>query len=218
MDQLVEILILGPESNQQVRVMLTGLSSMEKRSIACELAHKLQKIDSFTVFWVNASTEDSINRSLAEIGDLFPAVIATAGNASMRRRHLTHYLTWSFSGSWLMVLDGMNFSTSRYLAFEGLLPQASSGNLLFITSDPGCVTLHGSIEAVEALGTYCTWSMSDFSDQANRRAVHVPYVYNPDFIGRSDVLEKLKHQFGHGQHLSSEWPRMVVLLGLGGIG
>ncbi|KAK5658464.1 hypothetical protein OQA88_1853 [Cercophora sp. LCS_1] len=202
MDQLDEILISGPESDQQVRVMLTGLSSMEKRSIACELAHKLQKGDSFSIFWVNATTEDSINRSLAEMADLFPAVIATAGNAFMRRRHLIHYLTWSFSGSWLMVLDGMNFSTSRYLAFEGLLPQALSGHLLFITSDPGCVTLHGLIKAVEALGTYFL----------------VPYVYNPDFIGRSDILEKLKDQFGHGQHLSREWPQTVVLLGPGGIG
>lgn len=218
MDQLYEILISGPESDQQVRVVLTGLSGMEKRSIACELAHKLQKGDSFSIFWVNASTENSINRSLADMADIFPAVIATAGNASLKRRHLIHYLTWSFSGSWLMVLDGMNFNTSRYLAFEGLLPQASSGNILFITSDPGCVALHGSVKTVEVLGTYCTWRISNFSDQANRRAVFVPYADNPGFIGRSDILEKLKHHLGHGQHPPSRWPRKVALLGLGGIG
>ncbi|MBE3045206.1 hypothetical protein IMZ48_22170 [Candidatus Bathyarchaeota archaeon] len=218
MDWLEEILTSGPESDQQDRVVLTGLSGMEKRSIAYELAHRLQEDSSFSIFWVNASTEDSINRSLAEMADLFPAIIATPGNASMRRRHLIHYLTWSFSGSWLMVLDGMNPSTSRYLAFEGLLPQALSGNLLFITSDPRCVTLFGSVKAVEVLGTYCTLSVSNFSDHANRRAVLVPYAYNSDFFGRSLILEKLKHQLGHGQHQPSRWPRMVALLGLGGIG
>lgn len=218
MDRLEEILISGPESDQQVRVVLTGLSGMEKRSTACELAHRLQEDSSFSIFWVNASTEDTINQSLVEMADLFPAVTATAGNASMRRRHLIHYLTWSFSGSWLMVLDGMNPSTSRYLAFEGLSPQALSGNLLFITSDPSCAMLLGSVKAVEVLGTYCTLNVSNFSEHANKRAVLVPHAYNPDFIGRSDILEKLKHQLGHGQHQPSREPRMAALLGLGGIG
>jgi len=218
MDQLEEILISGPETHQQVRVVLTGLSGMEKQSTACELAHRLQKDGAFSIFWVNASTEDSINRSLAEIADSFPSIIATAGNASTRRRHLIHYLTWSFSGSWLMVLDGMNFSTSSYLAFEGLLPQALSGNLLFITSDPGCATLLGSVKAVEILGTYCTLSISDISGWANKGAVFVPRRIYPKFIGRSDILEELKHQFGHGQPQPSEWLRTVTLFGPGGIG
>ncbi|KXJ89485.1 P-loop containing nucleoside triphosphate hydrolase protein [Microdochium bolleyi] len=47
----------------------------------------------------------------------------------------------------------------------------------------------------------------------------VPYTWNPDFVGRSDVLEKLKSQLGHGQPQSSgKQHRRVALYGLGGIG
>ncbi|KAH7012722.1 LOW QUALITY PROTEIN: P-loop containing nucleoside triphosphate hydrolase protein [Microdochium trichocladiopsis] len=50
-------------------------------------------------------------------------------------------------------------------------------------------------------------------------AVLVPYTWNPDFVGRSDVLEKLKSQLGHGQPQSSgKQHRRVALYGLGGIG
>ncbi|KAJ1323029.1 FxSxx-COOH system tetratricopeptide repeat protein [Microdochium nivale] len=47
----------------------------------------------------------------------------------------------------------------------------------------------------------------------------VPYTWNPDFVKRTDVLEKLKSQLGHGQPQSSgKQHRRVALYGLGGIG
>ncbi|KAK4119398.1 hypothetical protein N657DRAFT_650215 [Parathielavia appendiculata] len=47
----------------------------------------------------------------------------------------------------------------------------------------------------------------------------VPYTSNPDFVGRSDILELLKSQLGHGQPLTggASQPR-ACLHGLGGIG
>ncbi|KXX83370.1 Kinesin light chain [Madurella mycetomatis] len=47
----------------------------------------------------------------------------------------------------------------------------------------------------------------------------VPYASNPDFIGRSEILEQLKRELGHGQSptRSTSQPR-VSLCGLGGIG
>ncbi|KAL6819172.1 hypothetical protein V8C40DRAFT_252626 [Trichoderma camerunense] len=49
----------------------------------------------------------------------------------------------------------------------------------------------------------------------------VPYRQNPDFVGRSDILDKLKLQFGLGQqpeHELSQPRRRVSLYGLGGVG
>ncbi|OPB40304.1 hypothetical protein A0O28_0003830 [Trichoderma guizhouense] len=49
----------------------------------------------------------------------------------------------------------------------------------------------------------------------------VPYRQNPDFVGRSDVLDKIKLQFGLGQQSESEPSqprRRVSLYGLGGVG
>ncbi|KAK4233048.1 P-loop containing nucleoside triphosphate hydrolase protein, partial [Achaetomium macrosporum] len=45
----------------------------------------------------------------------------------------------------------------------------------------------------------------------------VPYTPNPDFVGRSDILEKLKDQLGHSQP-QSKWHLRAALYGLGGIG
>jgi hypothetical protein len=149
MNQLEQIIVSGAESGQQARVTLNGPSGIAKRSIARGLAHRLQKEDQFSIFWVDASTVESIYQSLVKIADSFAGTIATDGNSSMRRRHLLHYLTWSFSGSWLMVLDGLSSSTTHDLAFEGLLPQASSGSLLFITSEPRCAMLLRPVKVIE---------------------------------------------------------------------
>ncbi|KAK3896546.1 hypothetical protein C8A05DRAFT_48439 [Staphylotrichum tortipilum] len=45
----------------------------------------------------------------------------------------------------------------------------------------------------------------------------VPYTCNPDFVGRSNILEKLKDQLGHRQP-QTKWHLRAVLYGLGGIG
>ncbi|KAK3896357.1 hypothetical protein C8A05DRAFT_20645, partial [Staphylotrichum tortipilum] len=49
------------------------------------------------------------------------------------------------------------------------------------------------------------------------RVVLVPYTCNPDFVGRSDILEKLKDQLSHRQ-LQTRWHLRAALYGLGGIG
>ncbi|KAH0522569.1 hypothetical protein TsFJ059_006394 [Trichoderma semiorbis] len=49
----------------------------------------------------------------------------------------------------------------------------------------------------------------------------VPYRQNPDFVGRSDISDKIKLQFGLGQqseHEPSQPRRRVSLYGLGGVG
>ncbi|KKP01442.1 hypothetical protein THAR02_06438 [Trichoderma harzianum] len=49
----------------------------------------------------------------------------------------------------------------------------------------------------------------------------VPYRQNPDFVGRSDILDKVKLQFGLGQQSEQEPSqprRRVSLYGLGGVG
>jgi hypothetical protein len=49
------------------------------------------------------------------------------------------------------------------------------------------------------------------------RVVLVPYTCNPDFVERSDILEKLKDQLGHRQR-PSKFHLRAALYGLGGIG
>ncbi|RYP35697.1 hypothetical protein DL768_010977 [Monosporascus sp. mg162] len=206
MNQLQQIIVSGAESGQQARITLSGPSGIAKRSTASGLAHRLQKEDQFSIFWVDASTVESIYRSLVKIADSFAGTISTNGNASMRRRHLLHYLTWSFSGSWLMVLDGLSPSTAHDLAFEGLLPQAPSGSLLFIASEPRCATLLRPVKVIEVF----PHDLSIFI---------VPYPRNTNFVGRSDILDILKNQLDHQQpQRSGKRHLRAALCGLGGIG
>lgn len=49
--------------------------------------------------------------------------------------------------------------------------------------------------------------------------VLVPYTSNPDFVGRSSILDQLKDVLGHGlaQAIGTSHPR-ASLYGLGGVG
>lgn len=46
----------------------------------------------------------------------------------------------------------------------------------------------------------------------------VPYPSNPDFVGRSKILEELKDSLGHKQGTSGTSQPRVSLFGLGGVG
>jgi hypothetical protein len=47
----------------------------------------------------------------------------------------------------------------------------------------------------------------------------VPYTSNPGFVGRADILEKLKDHLGYGrQHERVACQTRAALFGLGGIG
>ncbi|KAJ4267323.1 hypothetical protein NW762_003427 [Fusarium torreyae] len=47
----------------------------------------------------------------------------------------------------------------------------------------------------------------------------IPYTYNPDFVGRSEILELLKSQLGHlNPHLQGKAHMRAALHGLGGVG
>ncbi|RYP24486.1 hypothetical protein DL765_000506 [Monosporascus sp. GIB2] len=55
--------------------------------------------------------------------------------------------------------------------------------------------------------------------QSSNSKFLVPYNCNPDFVGRSEILEDLKRQLGPGRHRGAITPRpRVALHGLGGVG
>ncbi|KAH7173733.1 uncharacterized protein B0J16DRAFT_294087 [Fusarium flagelliforme] len=84
------------------------------------------------------------------------------------------------------------------------------------TSDPGFVAICGELKR---------WmkkiQRSQGKFQKHSPATHyvVPYSYNPDFVGRSEILEVLKSQLGHTAIESqSKGNRRAALHGLGGVG
>jgi len=54
---------------------------------------------------------------------------------------------------------------------------------------------------------------------ALKETVIVPYTDNPQFIGRSEILEQLKRQLGHQKPRNNNHSHFrIALYGLGGIG
>ncbi|KAK4232683.1 hypothetical protein C8A03DRAFT_20072, partial [Achaetomium macrosporum] len=51
------------------------------------------------------------------------------------------------------------------------------------------------------------------------RTVVVPYAYNPNFVGRREILDRLRSALGHHQPPEGRvWQRKACLYGLSGIG
>ncbi|KAH7153569.1 hypothetical protein EDB81DRAFT_791617 [Dactylonectria macrodidyma] len=204
--QLEQTIFSRAEPGQQVRVALHGPSRIANQSIAWGLAQKLQTDENFSIFWVDATTTENIHHSLGKIADSFENIIAIDGEASVRSRHLLHYLTWSFSGPWLMVFEGLNLGTTHDLAFEGLLPQATRGSLMFVTSQLRSVALLQSVGVIEV-------NPRDLGSNI------VPFARNPDFVGRSDILDALKSKLRHPEPARNRGRQQTaVLYGEGGFG
>ncbi|KAJ4002988.1 hypothetical protein NW766_012638 [Fusarium irregulare] len=83
-------------------------------------------------------------------------------------------------------------------------------------SDPGFVAICGELKRwVKKI------QRSQGKFQKHSPATHciLPYSYNPDFVGRSEILEVLKSQLGHTAIESqSKGNRKAALHGLGGVG
>jgi hypothetical protein len=75
--------------------------------------------------------------------------------------------------------------------------------------------VHSKVHDVRS-GTFITQTQLSSKLKAT---VIVPYLSNPDFVGRSEILDELKHYFGLGQQQEGATPQArAALFGLGGIG
>jgi hypothetical protein len=102
-----------------------------------------------SVFWVDASTENSIEQSYNAIAGEFGDLLGWTGSISSRVQLFLRHLTWTFNGRWLVVLDGLQPQTALYLSFKNLLPQGLKGSLLFTALDPTCLALLNPVKTIQ---------------------------------------------------------------------
>jgi len=150
LDKLEDLLFSNQQSSQQLRIALIGPKGTGKNSIARIFVHRMREQSSdCSVFWVNASTENSIEKSYNAIVGEFGDLPEWTGSVSDRVHLFLHHLTWTFNGRWLVVLDGLQRQTALYLCFENLLPQGLNGSLLFTALDLSCFALLGPVEVIQ---------------------------------------------------------------------
>ncbi|USP74753.1 hypothetical protein yc1106_02027 [Curvularia clavata] len=150
LNKLEDLLLSVQFSSQQLRIALVGQKGIGKTSIARTFVSRIRQHPSAcSIFWVNASSEDDIERSYDTIMREFGEPPEWAGSISHRIQLFVHYLTWTFKGRWLIILDGLQHQTALYLCFEKLLPQGLNGTLLFTASDVSCFALLGPVETIQ---------------------------------------------------------------------
>ncbi|KAH6869554.1 hypothetical protein B0T10DRAFT_281052 [Thelonectria olida] len=138
------------DSNQQSRIALIGPKGMGKTSIARIFVHRMrEQSKDCSVFWVDASTENSIEQSYNAIAGEFGDFPEWPGSILNRVQLFLRHLTWTFNGHWLVVMDGLQRQTALYLSFENLIPQGLRGSLLLTASDPTCLALLGPVEIIQ---------------------------------------------------------------------
>lgn len=150
LDTLEDFLFYSNQGlDQQSRVALIGLNRIGNKSMACAFVQRMQEqSEDCSVFWVDASTEGTIEQCYIAILDEFGDLSGWTGSISDRIQVFLRHLTWTFNGRWLVVLDGLEHQTAQFLSFGNLLPQGLKGSLLVTTSDPTCLALLGLVKTI----------------------------------------------------------------------
>ncbi|KAK6519711.1 hypothetical protein TWF506_000011 [Arthrobotrys conoides] len=150
MEELENLLFYSSSSpTQQSRVALMGPEGAGKTTIASMFVDSMQKQSGdCSVFWVDASTKDSLERSYGAVASEFGEPLEWTGPLDYKTSVFFHCLSWRLKGRWLAVLDGLQHETALHLAFGNLLPRGAAGQILFTASDPSCLSLFGPVKTI----------------------------------------------------------------------
>jgi len=122
----------------QPRVALVGPQKSNISLLMRYFIHKVLDASEYNVFWVNAKSEEDIEKSFDTIVnrmDIHPKVTTSS--------ELIHYLTWQIKTQWIMVFDGLQRQSALYLVSQQRLPQGMKGALIFTVTaeEKSCLAL-----------------------------------------------------------------------------
>ncbi|CZR58258.1 uncharacterized protein PAC_08149 [Phialocephala subalpina] len=143
------ILTYGSKSQakQQSRVVLMGESGIGKTAVAVELAYRTrEEWENCSIFWVNVEDIERVEESYLRIWE---AVGSPLGPTNDRIHSLLYYLTWTFNGRWLMILDCLQPKSLLFMRSMGWFPGALKGSLLITASDSLCLSLLNPTKIVQ---------------------------------------------------------------------
>ena len=125
--------IINPAVTSQalspVRIILSGKEGAGKTQLAVEYCHQAKAEGQFqTIFWTNASTPESLCRSLESISDVIRRSKEGLKDRDAKIEFVKSFLCNRWH-PWLLVLD--NFVPSEFKIVMDCLPSKGSGAILF---------------------------------------------------------------------------------------
>ena len=126
---------LYPAATSQVlkpiALALLGPEAAGKTQLAVDFCHQAYAAGQFrTVFWANATTPETLSRSLEGIADVIRRSKEGFRNRAEKIEFVKSFLSKRWH-PWLLVLD--NYSAIEFKNLTNLLPDSGSGALLFTT-------------------------------------------------------------------------------------
>lgn len=131
----------------QSRVMVLGDSDLINTTIAFRFAELVRlERDQYSIFWVEASSIQSIQSSYAQI--LASLHIPVLDDPEQIWQDLAFMLHIVYPHRWLMIFANLQQSVLVDLVTRGWLPGSLSGHLLFVTTQSPCQSLLGRTRVV----------------------------------------------------------------------
>lgn len=131
----------------QSRVMILGDSDLINTTIAFRLAELVRlERDQYSIFWVDASSIQSIQSSYAQI--LASLHMTVSDDPEQIWQAVAFMLNAVYSHRWVMIFANLQQSVLVDLVIRGWLPGSLSGHLIFVTTQSLCQSLLGRTKVV----------------------------------------------------------------------
>ena len=149
---------LYPDSSRRKVYVIHGLGGMGKTQLAIEFARKHHKKYS-AVFWLDASSMDSIGQSLVNVACGLPQDELSADiteelqhpkiNVSIIANGVSHWLSLPSNQSWLLIFDNVD----RDHTLQNKDPQAYDVRDFFPPADHGSIIITSRLSNLQRYGT-----------------------------------------------------------------
>lgn len=135
-------------------IILTGHDPDKITKATVELVDELKgRVEGWSILWVDAGSVASIQKSYVQILEtLIGSKLSDEFGGEISRygaKALSHYLSWTYEGLWIMVFDGLDAEGAMYLRLDNILPRSCAGTCIISTTDPTSAQLLGTAEVIQ---------------------------------------------------------------------
>jgi hypothetical protein len=131
-------------------IILAGRDAVQISKTTIQLVNELkERVEDWSILWVDARSVATIEQSYLSLFKTLTGGRIGAVHSKCGVKALPHYLSWTYEGLWIMVLNELNAEGASYLRTENVLPRSCAGTLIISTTDPTSAQLLGKAEVIQ---------------------------------------------------------------------